>query len=72
MRVALKGGRKAVAYPAGVALTITLGSLGLWHHELCSPTGHVRQELVLAYEDRLGARGWLAYSPARFATALSR
>jgi hypothetical protein len=40
--------------------TITLCSLGLFHHELCSPTGHVRQELVLACETGLAADGRLA------------
>jgi hypothetical protein len=39
---------------------ITLCSLGLWHHELCSPAGAVRQEMVLACEDRLAADGRLA------------
>lgn len=39
---------------------ITLCSLGLWQHELCSPAGHVRHEVVLACEGRLAADGWLA------------
>ncbi len=39
---------------------ITLCSLGLWQHELCSPTGHVRQEMLLACEERLAADGRLA------------
>ena len=39
---------------------ITLCSLGLFHHELCSPTGHVRQEFVLACDARLAADGRLA------------
>jgi hypothetical protein len=39
---------------------ITLCSLGLWHHELRSPTGQARQEVVLACEDRLAADGRLA------------
>src|SRR5262249_29834116 len=39
---------------------VTLCSLGLWHHELWSPTGQVRQELVLACEERLAADGRLA------------
>ena len=30
----------------------TLCSLGLSHHELCSPTGHVRQELLVACADQ--------------------
>lgn len=39
---------------------VTLCSLGLWHHELRSPTGHVRQEVLLACDDRLTADGRLA------------
>ena len=39
---------------------VTLCSLGLWHHELWSPTCDVRQELVLAYEAGLGAEARLA------------
>jgi hypothetical protein len=39
---------------------ITLCSLGLFHHELCSPTGRVRQEVVLACAGRLAAGGRLA------------
>jgi hypothetical protein len=38
----------------------TLCSLGLFHHELCSPTGQVRQEVVLACDARLAADGRLA------------
>jgi hypothetical protein len=38
----------------------TLCSLGLWHHELGSPAGPVRQEVVLACEDRLAEDGRLA------------
>jgi hypothetical protein len=39
---------------------VTLCSLGLWHHELGSPAGRVRHELVLAYADRSGAGARLA------------
>ena len=39
---------------------MTFCSLGLSHHELCSPTGHVRQEVLLACEDRLAGDGRLA------------
>jgi hypothetical protein len=39
---------------------VTLCSLGLWHHELGSHAGQVRQEVVLACEDRLAADGRLA------------
>lgn len=39
---------------------ITLCSLGMWHHELDSPTGPSRQEVVLACEERLAADGRLA------------
>lgn len=39
---------------------ITLCSLGLWHYELASPAGLVRQEVVLTCEKRLAADGRLA------------
>ena len=39
---------------------ITLCSLGLWQHELCSPTGHVRQEILLGCKDPFAGDGRLA------------
>jgi hypothetical protein len=39
---------------------VTLCSLGLGNHELSSPTGPGRQEVVLACEERLAADGRLA------------
>lgn len=38
----------------------TLCSLGLWHHELSSPVGNVRQELVMIADEKLVADGRLA------------